>query len=279
MIPSKATIMHASIYNRNFLEAAKEYPDNSFDVAICDPPYNLSKGGKWNWDPSAGLPGFGGRWDKVMQDWDDMSLEEYFQFTCCWLLEVKRLVKPEGSLWIHGTYHNAGISNFLLQLLEIEIINEVIWYKRNSFPNLAGRRLTASHESIIWAHTGKNRKYFFDYEFTKNFADSSDQLKMPGKQMRTVWDVPNNKSRDELKYGKHPTQKPVKLIERMLRISCDSTKDIVVLSPFAGSGTDLVAASNLGLKSIGFEIDESYYDLARQRLTPSVLQQDLPLVA
>lgn len=267
--------METKIINCDFLTAAKDYDDNSFDVAVCDPPYNLSKGGNWNWDPSAGLPGFGGKWDKVMQDWDDMNLEEYLQFTYNWINEVKRLVKPEGSLWIHGTYHNAGISNFLLQLLNIEIINEVVWYKRNSFPNLAGRRLTASHETIIWAHTGKNRKYYFDYDYTKQFYDPSDQLKAEGKQMRTVWDIPNNKGREELAYGKHPTQKPVKLIERMLRMSCDCSSKVNVLSPFAGSGTDLVAAKNLGLSSVGFDVNQEYCKLAQKRINPDIVQKNL----
>lgn len=267
--------MKATVINNDFLSGAKDFEENSFDVAICDPPYNLSKGGNWNWDPASGLPGFGGKWDKVMQDWDDMTLEEYLHFTYSWIKEVKRLVKPEGSIWIHGTYHNSGISNFLLQLLNVEIINEVIWYKRNSFPNLAGRRLTASHETIIWAHTGKSRKYYFDYEFTKSFYDPTDQLKPEGKQMRTVWDIPNNKGRDEIAHGKHPTQKPVKLIERMLRMSCDRSKEIRILSPFAGSGTDLVAAKNLGFSAVGFEVSEEYCELAKNRINPETIQGEL----
>ena len=109
-------------------------------LAIADPPYNASKGSIWKWDNSVRLPGFGGDWQKVMAQWDDMPLTEYFTFTLAWLSEVKRVVRPTGSLWVHGTYHNIGVINFALQLLEIEIINEVVWYKRNSFPNLSGRR-------------------------------------------------------------------------------------------------------------------------------------------
>src|SRR5262245_35090688 len=146
------------------IEGMRALPDGSFDIAVADPPYNASKGGIWKWDNAAPLPGFGGDWEKVMAAWDDLPLADYLAFTLEWLTELKRVVRPTGSLWVHGTYHNAGIINFALQLLGIEIINEVILYKRNSFPNLSGRRLTASHETILWAHAGKTRKYFFDYE-------------------------------------------------------------------------------------------------------------------
>ena len=183
-----------------------------------------------------------------------------------WLSELNRVVKPTGSIWIHGTYHNIGIINFAMQLLGIEIINEVIWYKRNSFPNLSGRRLTASHETIIWGHTGgaKKREYYFDYNNSKELVFPEDNLKEQGKQMRTVWDIPNNKKKEELQFGKHPTQKPVRLIERMLKIS--SKKGDVLLSPFCGSGTDCVVAKKLGLSYISFELEQEYIDISKRRL-------------
>jgi site-specific DNA-methyltransferase (adenine-specific) len=259
------------IHHMNFFEGALALPDNSVDLAIIDPPYNTSKGGAWSWNAAAGLPGFGGNWRKVSQVWDDMTLPDYFAFTLSWLTEVKRIVKPTGSIWVHGTYHNAGIINFAMQLLEIEIINEVVWYKRNSFPNLSGRRLTASHETILWAHTGKKRAYYFNYDRAKASAYAGDQLKEAGKQMRTVWDVPNNKDRSELAHGKHPTQKPLRLIQRMIQISGESGQTCLI--PFAGSGTECVAARREGLHFIGFEIDETYVDLARTRVA-----QDSPLL-
>ena len=147
-----------TIFNVDCLEGMKGMPDNSVDLVIADPPYNLSKGAKWKWDNSVVLKGMGGNWNKVMVDWDDMSFEDYWNFTIQWISEVKRILKPTGSVWIFGTYHNMGIINVICQMLEVEIINEIVWFKRNAFPNLSGRRFTASHETILWAHTGGKKR-------------------------------------------------------------------------------------------------------------------------
>ncbi|MEK6238771.1 MAG: site-specific DNA-methyltransferase, partial [Planctomycetales bacterium] len=220
----------------------------------------------WKWDRSAPLPGMGGEWSKVMAEWDDLPLGEYFAFTLAWLRQLKRVVRPTGSLWLHGTYHNIGLINFALQLLEVEIINEVAWYKRNSFPNLSGRRLTASHETILWAHTGdaKKREYRFNYDAAKQMECPEDGLKQPGKQMRTVWDVPNNKRKDELAHGKHPTQKPLRLLRRMLELSAAPGGTLLV--PFAGSGAECVAAVEFGMNFLALETDDQYVELSRRRL-------------
>lgn len=254
------------IYTRDCIEAMRQLPCQSVDIAIADPPYNLSKGGKWKWDSSVRLPGFGGDWSKVMAEWDAMELADYLSFTLAWLAELKRVVRPTGSLWIHGTYHNIGIINFALQLLEIEIINEVVWYKRNSFPNLSGRRMTASHETILWAHTGgaNNRRYYFAYHKAKEMACPEDCLKEHGKQMRTVWDIPNNKRPEETQFGKHPTQKPVRLLRRMLEIS--AKEGDLLLVPFAGAGSECVAAKELGIRFLGFENNSRYAEIGRKRL-------------
>ena len=260
------SLMINQIHNIDCIKAMKSLPDNCADIVIADPPYNVSKGNMWKWDNSVKLPGFGGNWSKTMAQWDDFPLAEYLQFTLVWLSEIKRIVKPTGSMWIHGTYHNIGIINFCLQLLEIEIINEVIWFKRNSFPNLSGRRLTASHETILWAHTGgpKNRKYLFNYNLSKEMECPEDNIKDAGKQLRTVWDIPNNKQKIELKHGKHPTQKPVRLLQRMLQIS--AKEGDLLLVPFAGAGSDCVAAQELGIDYIGFEIDNDFLSIANKRL-------------
>jgi len=262
------------IYLHDCLEGMSQIEAHSIDIAIADPPYNLSKGGNWKWDNSVKLPGFGGDWSKVMAEWDDMPLADYFGFTLKWLSELKRVVKPTGSIWLHGTYHNIGVMNFALQLLEVEIINEVVWYKRNSFPNLSGRRLTASHETIIWAHTGgpKRREYFFNYDASKEMACPEDGLKEAGKQMRTVWDIPNNKKSEEIKYGKHPTQKPLRLLDRMLHLS--AREGDVVLVPFGGAGSECLAAKQRGCHFIAFETDPGFVSISKLRLgIPEVAEE------
>jgi site-specific DNA-methyltransferase (adenine-specific) len=254
------------VHVEDCVKAMQALPSCSVDIAIADPPYNLSKGGNWTWDNSVRLPGFGGDWAKVMAEWDDMTLAEYFTFTVAWVSELKRVVRPTGSIWIHGTYHNAGIINFALQLLQVEIINEIIWYKRNSFPNLSGRRLTASHETVLWTHTGgaKSRQYFFAYKESKAMKCEGDQLKVPGKQMRTVWDIPNNKRREELRFGKHPTQKPVRLLTRMLSLSAKPGD--LLLVPFAGAGSECMAALDMGIHFLAFENDPDFADICRARI-------------
>ena len=174
-------------------------------------------------------------------------------------------MKKTGSIWVYGTYHNIGIINFAFQLLDIEIINEVVWYKRNAFPNLSKRRFTASHETLLWGHiSGKKRSYTFNYELMKTKSFPEDLLKKLGKQMRTVWDIPNNKRREELKFGKHPTQKPLRINERII-LSSTNEGDIILV-PFAGSGTECVAAKLNNRNFIGFEIDPSYIELSQKRL-------------
>jgi site-specific DNA-methyltransferase (adenine-specific) len=255
------------------LNLIKNLPDKSVDLVIADPPYNLSKGSHINFQAS-GLNGFGGKWSKVMENWDNLPLVDYFKFTVDWLSEAKRILKDTGSILVFGTYHNIGIINTVFQALNIEIINEIVWYKRNSFPNLAGRRFTASHETILWGHVGENkRNYYFNYKLSKEYSDSSDLLKQKGKQMRTVWDIPNNKNREEIKFGKHPTQKPLKVCERI--ISLTSKEGDLVLSPFSGAGTECVAAKRLNRHYIGFEIDPNYVKIAGERLSNVNLRNKL----
>jgi site-specific DNA-methyltransferase (adenine-specific) len=252
------------IHHGNFVELARRIPDGSVDLIIADPPYNASKGAPLSLDPGM-LPGTGGSWRKIGQVWDDMSLADYIAFTLTWLAEARRILKPTGSLWVHGTYHSAGIANVAMQMLGLEIINEIVWYKRNSFPNLAGRRLTASHETILWAHRGGKREYRFNYAHSKQGDFSDDALKAPGKQMRTVWDLPNNKPRGEQAHGRHPAQKPVRLARRLIQLS--ARPGDLCLVPFAGSGTECVAAREEGLRYIGFETDPAYVEIARARLS------------
>jgi|TARA_B100002003_G_C13862070_1_gene421964 DNA modification methylase len=138
-----------TINNIDCLEGYKLLEDNSIDLIIADPPYNLSKSSThWKWNNEVKNIGFGGKWNITNEDWDDISFDDYWKFSTSWILESKRVLKPTGSIWVFGTYHNIGIFNVLFQTTGIEIINEIIWYKRNAFPNLSNRRFTASHEDF-----------------------------------------------------------------------------------------------------------------------------------
>jgi site-specific DNA-methyltransferase (adenine-specific) len=244
----------------------KSFAENSFDLAIADPPYGASTCAHWRLPENHGLDGFGGAWKLADHQWDMLSGLEGFRFTLAWLSELARIVKPEGSIWIHATYHNSGVVNVACQILGLEIINEVIWYKRNAFPNLAARRLTASHETILWVHTGgpNDRRYRFNYDEVKAADFFGDRMKTAGKQLRTVWDIPNNKGPGELKFGRHPTQKPLRLIARMLLIS--GLRGGRFFTPFAGSGSEMEAALKYGMHATGFEIDPQYCEIARRRM-------------
>ena len=253
------------LYLLDGLIGMAEMPENSIDVAICDPPYGAATSAKWNYDSSKKLGGFGGNWKLNNEEWDLLTGNEIFKSSYLWLKELKRLVKPSGSIWIHSTYHNSGFVNVVCQILSLEIINEVVWYKRNAFPNLSARRLTASHETILWVHTGgTKRQYNFNYDEVKKAKFSGDNLKEADKQLRTVWDIPNNKGKDELMFGNHPTQKPLRVAERLMMIS--GVKGGKLLVPFAGSGTEMIAGLKYGMYAIGFENSEEYFELAKKRI-------------
>jgi site-specific DNA-methyltransferase (adenine-specific) len=255
----------ARLFLGDCVAGMKSLPDSSFDLAIADPPYGASSSAEWKLDRGHGLAGMGGQWKLADHTWDLFSGIDGFRTTVVWLSELKRLVKPTGSIWIHGTYHNIGFVNVACQAMGLEIINEVIWYKRNAFPNLAARRLTASHESILWVHTGApKRQYRFNYDAVKAGTFPEDGMKTAGKQMRTVWDIPNNKSKEELMYGTHPTQKPLRLLDRLLAIS--GIQGGACLIPFMGSGSEMVSALRYGMHPTGFELLTEYYDISCKRV-------------
>ena len=253
------------LYLQDAFEGMSEMEENSVDIAICDPPYGAATSAKWNYDSNKKINGFGGNWKLNNEEWDLLTGNEIFKSSYLWLKELKRLVKPTGSIWVHSTYHNSGFVNVVCQLLGLEIINEVVWYKRNAFPNLSARRLTASHETILWVHTGGvKRQYNFNYDDVKRAKFAGDNLKEADKQLRTVWDIPNNKGKEELMFGNHPTQKPLRIAERLMMIS--GIKGGKLLVPFAGSGTEMIAGIKYGMHSVGFETNEEYFELAKKRI-------------
>ncbi|MAI59319.1 MAG: site-specific DNA-methyltransferase [Rhodobacteraceae bacterium] len=248
-------------------ETLKSFNADTFDLVIADPPYNIIINQETKLPGNHGLETMGGAWKIFGEHWDKLDFSSYLKFTLDYLAEVKRVVKPSGSIWIFGTYHNIGTVNICMRLLEIEIINEVIWYKSNAFPNLANRRLTASHETILWAHKGneKSRKYFFDVDYAKSVGPNEDALKIQGKQMRTVWSTPNNKKRHELTLGSYPAQKPLKILKKMIQLST-KPKDRV-LSLFAGSGSDACAAIETERNSLSVENDKGAVKHLKHRIS------------
>ena len=244
------------LYNQDSIELLKELPENSIDMIFADPPYNLSNGGfsvhagkmvsvnKGDWDKSRGFDGD-------------------YEFHYKWLEACKRVLKPGGTLWVSGTYHSIYQCGFALQSLGYHILNDISWFKPNASPNLSCRFFTASHETLIWARKDKKAKHTFNYDLMKNGNWPEDQLKKPNLQMRSVWAIGTPRP-NEKRFGKHPTQKPIDLLNRIVLAS--TNKNDVVLDPFTGSSTTGLVATTSGRKFIGIDTEKKYLDLSIKRL-------------
>ena len=220
------------IYNDDVVKVLNALPDKCIDLIFADPPYNLSNGG-FTCHAGKRVSVNKGKWDK------SKGIEEDFNFHYKWIEACNRVLKPNGSLWISGTYHSIYTCGYILQQQGWHFINDICWYKPNAAPNLACRMFTASHETLIWVRKNKRAKHFFNYDLVKTMDWKEDFLKKPNKQMRSVWAISTPKN-GEKKYGKHPTQKPEALLERII-LACSQENDII-LDPFCGSATTGVAA-------------------------------------
>ena len=249
----------------------RQVADHSVDMIFADPPYNLS---------NDGFTCSGGRMVSVNKgEWDrSKGVEADFLFHQTWIAACRRKLKPGGTLWVSGTYHSIYQCGYALQVEGMHILNDISWFKPNASPNLSCRMFTASHETLIWARTAKKSKHHFDYEAMKHGSWEEDPLKKPDKQMRSVWSIPLTK-RVEKRFGKHPTQKPEALLERVVLAS--TRPGDVVLDPFCGSGTTGVAALRFGRRFIGIDMDVEFLEgIARPRLEDAArepLQLDLRL--
>jgi modification methylase len=214
-------------------------PAQSVDLVFADPPYNLQL-------KSELLRPNNSRVDGVDDDWDKFgSFEAYDAFTRDWLKACRRVLKPEGGLWVIGSYHNIFRVGACLQDLGFWVLNDVIWRKTNPMPNFRGRRFTNAHETLVWAAMGPKARYTFNYEAMKAL---NDEL-----QMRSDWLFPICSGPERLKQScgrkTHPTQKPESLLHRIILAS--SHKGDVVLDPFLGSGTTAAVAKRLGRCFVG----------------------------
>ena len=243
------------LYHANCLDILAELPENSVDMVFADPPYLLSNGG-FTVHAGQRVSVDKGEWDK------SNGLKKDFEFHLEWIQAVKRVLRPNGTIWISGTYHSIYQCGFAFQVAKFHILNDIAWFKPNASPNLSCRYFTASHETLIWARKDKNSKHKFNYEEMKNGNWIGDFIKKPNKQMRSVWAI-NTPQDWEKKFGKHPTQKPFDLLKRI--ISASTNKGDVIVDPFTGSSTTGVAAHALGRSFIGIDTEKKYLDLSIKR--------------
>ena len=243
------------LYNGDSLNILSQLDQNSVDMVFADPPYNLSNGG---------FTVHAGKMVSVNKgDWDvsDGFADDY-NFHYRWLEACKRVLKPNGTLWVSGTYHSIYQCGHALQSLSYHILNDISWFKPNASPNLSCRFFTASHETIIWARKDKKAKHTFNYNLMKGSEWTDDLIKKPNKQMRSVWSI-NPPKREEKKFGKHPTQKPLELLKRIVLAS--TNKGDIVLDPFTGSSTTGIASVLNDRKFIGIDMERNYLELSKKR--------------
>lgn len=242
-----------SILQGDCVEMMRSLPAASVDMIFADPPYNLQLGGDLH-RPE------GSKVDAVTDDWDKFdSLAAYDRFTHAWLKEARRILKPNGSIWVIGSYHNIFRVGAALQDQDYWILNDIVWRKANPMPNFKGTRFTNAHETLIWASTGEKARYTFNYRAMKTL---NDEL-----QMRSDWLIPICGGSERLKkdgHKVHPTQKPEALLYRIM-LACSNPGD-VILDPFFGTGTTGAVAKRLGRNYIGIEREDDYIDAAKARI-------------
>jgi modification methylase len=243
-----------TILDGDCIEAMNSLPEASVDLIFADPPYNLQLRGDLHRPDNSKV-------DAVDNDWDHFdSFAVYDKFTKEWLKAARRLLKPNGAIWVIGSYHNIFRVGAALQDAGFWILNDVVWRKSNPMPNFRGKRLTNAHETMIWAGKDENSKYTFNYEALKALNE--------GIQMRSDWVLPICNGHERLKNAEgdkaHPTQKPESLLHRVL-VGSTNPGD-VVLDPFFGTGTTGAVAKMLGRDFIGIEREEEYRKVAHKRI-------------
>ena len=255
------------IISGDCIEAMRSLPEGSVDMVFADPPYNLQLEGELHRPNNSRVDGVEEAWDRF----DDFA--SYDRFSEAWLAAARRLLKPEGTLWVIGSYHNIFRVGARLQDLGYWILNDVVWRKTNPMPNFRGRRFTNAHETMIWCAKDREARYRFNYEAMKSLNDDL--------QMRSDWLLPicNGGERLKDKDGRkaHPTQKPEALLHRVILASTQPGD--LVLDPFFGTGTTGVVAKRLGRNYIGIERDKGYIAVAEKRLGATPANTDIDIVA
>jgi site-specific DNA-methyltransferase (adenine-specific) len=238
----------ARLLQGNSLELLAAMEPESFDVVFADPPYFLSNGGTTCKNGKRASVNKG-KWDQ------SRGADENHAFNRDWLAACQRVLKPNGTIWVSGTSHVIYSVGFAMQQLGFKLLNDVIWEKPNPPPNLSCRYFTHSTETVLWAAKGPKSKHYFDYpEMRSRNGD---------KQMKSVWRMTAPGKREKV-HGKHPTQKPLDLLDRILVASCPDGG--AVLDPFNGSGTTGVAAASIGRTYTGIDLNSEYLELTQRRL-------------
>ncbi|MFX1345436.1 MAG: DNA-methyltransferase [Promethearchaeota archaeon] len=243
------------LYQGDAIELLNHFESNKYNLIYVDPPYFLSNDGitcksgkmvsvnKGGWDRSKGF-------------------KQDVEFMDSWIKACRRVLKENGSIWVSGTLHNIYKVGYLLEKNDYDIINDIVMFKPNAPPNLSCKYFTHSHEIVLWARKSRNSQHTFNYEEMKFWNNPKDKLKNRDKQMRSVWSIPLI-SKEEKEFGKHPTQKPLELLNRI--ISSSSNEGDWVLDPFVGSGTTGIVCSILHRKFIGIDSSKEYLDVAIKR--------------
>lgn len=240
----------------NSLDLLSQIESESVDMIFADPPYGLSNGG-FTCQGGKRVSVNKGKWDQ------SKGVQEDFDFHKLWIEACRRVLKPGGTIWITGSYHSIFACGFALQTANFRLLNDIAWYKPNGAPNLSCRCFTASHETIIWARKEHRGKHTFNYKDMKHGEwHENDKLKKPDKQMRSVWSLSTPRGA-ETKQGKHPTQKPLSLLERIV-LASTQPGDLIV-DPFAGSSTTGIAAMKHGRRFVGIDVEEEYIQLSQRR--------------
>lgn len=243
------------LYLGDTIDTLSKLPSNKFDMIFADPPYFLSNG-TFSCQNGKMVDVKKGDWDMAE------SFAETLHFHMRWLRACKKVLKPNGTIWVSGTYHSIFQCGAALQKLDYRILNDIIWFKPNASPNLSCRFFTASHETLIWARKEKKIPHTFNYSAMKDSEWKDDSLKKPNKQMRSVWEIRSTPP-SEKTYGKHPTQKPKELLKRII---LSSTKEgDLILDPFTGSSTTGLVAVQYGRKFVGIDKEKEYLDLSIRR--------------
>ena len=237
------------LYNADCLEILEQLPENSVDMIFADPPYFLSNGG-FSLHAGKRVSVDKGQWDV------SNGLKKDFEFHLKWTKACHKVLKPGGTIWISGTYHSIYQCGFALQVNNFHILNDIAWLKPNASPNLSCRFFTASHETLLWARKEKKAKHTFNYHVMKNSDWPDDFIKKPGLQMRSVWAIYPPKKEEKV-FGKHPTQKPIDLLARIILAS--TNKGDIVLDPFTGSSTTGFAAVANDRKFIGIDTEKNIW--------------------